>query len=289
MPKRSNTFQRLATLIHERLGQEWKVTESHMFKDFITGEAREVDIVAQSTVASYPLYLSIECRDHARPADILWVEGAAKKHEHLPTSKLVLWSRSGFTKAALVKAEALKITAVSQLEATQTDWAILARSLPGGHVQYVTPSFKAFIDVIPAKGEIRRLDDVANASWYRSDGALAGTVQGLIQFMGKSSETRTVVLDNTKAGKASYYAELNPPEPWFTDLPEGGRVEIQRIGVGIDTFTEKVPLTTASALAEGKVTTLAMAIVATGTLEFLVDESSDGNTSTQSRLFPKKT
>src|SRR5664279_2042823 len=121
MPRRSNPFQRLAALVHQRLGENWKVGESHMFTDLITGELREVDIVAQCTVATYSIFLSIECRDHARPADVLWIEGVAKKHEHLPTSKLVLWSRSGFTKGALVKAKALKIDAISHADAVNTD------------------------------------------------------------------------------------------------------------------------------------------------------------------------
>ena len=85
MPKRSNPFQRLALLIHERLRPDWNIEESHMFADLIIGESREVDIVAEIIVATYPLFLSIECRDHARPADVLWIEGMAKKHEHLPT------------------------------------------------------------------------------------------------------------------------------------------------------------------------------------------------------------
>jgi len=288
MPKRSNTFQRLATLVHERLGQDWKVDESHMFTDLVTGEQREVDIVAHITVSTYPIFLSIECRDHARPADVLWIEGVAKKHEHLPTSKLVLWSRSGFTKAASLKARALKIEAISQAEAARADWARLARELIGGQVMYVTPRFTAFIDVNPPEGKPRRLEQVASAAWYNSDGTQIGTMPALIQLIASSHETRTTVLDNTSIGAGNFYAELSPPEHWFADLPEGGRAQIRRIGVSIETFTEKVPLDTASALSEGKVLTLASAAVAAGTFELLVQESPDGTASFHSTLLPKK-
>jgi hypothetical protein len=263
--------------------------ESHMFTDSITGELREVDVVALSANAPYPLHLSIECRDHARRADVLWVEAAAKKHEHLPTDKLVLWSRSGFTKTAFAKAKALKIVAISQAEATQTDWASLAADLVGGHVQYVTPSYVAFIDIDSPDGKPHRLEDVANSSWYTSDGVLAGTVHALIQFISTKPETRTALLDNTDTGKHSFYAELKPTEPWFVDLPEGGKAPIRRVGVSIETFTEKATLATASALADGKVTTLASATLAAGILEVLVDESSDGTTSARSTHFWKKT
>lgn len=288
MPKRSNTFQRLALLVHERLGDGWKLEESHMFTDLVTGEKREVDIVAQATVGTYPIFLSIECRDHSRPADVLWIEGVAKKHEHLPTSKLVLWSRSGFTRAAALKAQALKIEAISQAEAAQADWARLARDLIGGQIQHVTPSYVAFIDVDPPEGEPRRLEQVEGAAWYNGEGIQVGTVQALIQFIANNQQTRTTVLDHTSPGPGNFYVELVPPEPWFTELPEGSRAKIRRIGVGIETLTEKVALDTASAVSDGKVLTLASAKLAAGTLEVLVEESENGTSSFRSTLLPRK-
>ena len=288
MPKRSNTFQRLALLVHERLDEGWEVEESRMFTDLITGEQREVDIVAKTMVGTYPIFLSIECRDHSRPADVLWIEGVAKKHEHLPTSKLVLWSRSGFTKAAALKARALKIEAISQAEAVRADWARLARELIGGQVKHVTPSYTAFIDVNPQEGEPRRLEEVANAAWYKLDGTQVGTVQALIQFIANNHQTRTLVLDHTSPGLGNFYVELTPPEPWFADLPEGGQAQIRRIGVSIETLTEKAALDTASAVSEGTVLTLASAKLAAGILEVLVQESPDGTSSFRSKLSPRK-
>ncbi|WP_334188927.1 hypothetical protein [Noviherbaspirillum sp.] len=289
MPQRSNTFQRLALLVHERLGKDWIVEESHMFTDLVTGELREVDIVAQTMVGTYPIFLSIECRDQSRPADVLWIEGVAKKHEHLPTSKLVLWSRSGFTKSAALKAQALKIEAISQAEAAQADWVRLARELIGGQVQHVRPSYNAFIDVDSQEGEPRRLEQVENAAWFNFDGIQVGTVRALIQYIANNNQTRTVVLDHTSSGPGNFYVELMPPEPWFTDLPEGGQAQIRRIGVSIDTVTEKVALDTASAVSEGKVLTLASSKVASGTLEVLFEESPDGTSSYVSTFIPRKT
>lgn len=288
MPKRSNPFQRLATLIHERLGKDWAVTESHIFTDLVTGESREVDIVAQKTVATYPMFLSIECRDHDRPADVLWIEGMSKKHEHLPTSKLVLWSSSGFTKSAFRKAKFLKIEAISHADARRTDWARLSRELTGGTVKHVTPNYTSFIDVDPLTGKPRRLENVANTAWYNSNGELIGTVPALIHFLSNSPFWRDVMMDNTTVGKGNFYVECEPPEPWFTDLPEGGRAQIRRIGVGIETVTEKAAVETASAFSEGRVLTLASAKLAVGTLEVLIHESPDGRTSFQSKMLQKQ-
>lgn len=290
MPKRSNTFQRLALLVHQRLGKEWTVNESHMFKDLVTGEQREVDIVAQTVVGTYPLILSIECRDHRRPADVFWIEGIAKKHEHLPTSKLVLWSRSGFTKAATLKARTLKIETISQADASQANWAQLARDLIGGQVQHVTPRYTSFIDVDPPGGEPRRLENVEDATWRNASGTQVGTMQAVIHRVANDPGFRTVILDHTIPGSGNFYVELTPPEPWFTALPEGGQAKIRRIGLGIETITEKTVLDTASAVLDqgATVLTLASAKLTAGTLELLVQESPNETASVQSMLIPKK-
>jgi hypothetical protein len=260
-----------------------------MFIDSITGALREVDIVVEGSFANHPMFLSIECRDHARIADVTWVEGMAKKHEHLPTSKLVLWSRSGFTKPALLKAKALKIETVSQTDAASTDWARLARELIDGKLQFVTPSYTAFMDIDPPDGEPRRLDDVSNAAWYNEDRTLIGTIPALIQFFATDNKAATALLDNTTVGEKDFHAVLIPPEPWFTDLPEGGLAQIRRIGISVQTFAETVPITTVSALNEGKVFTLVSAKLEAGTFETLIQESPEGRALFQTNLLPKNT
>jgi hypothetical protein len=117
MPKRTNTFQRLVKLIHERLvDQNWEVTESEMLVHSLNGEKREVDIVLRykPKIGNYdPILISIECCDHKRPAASPWVELMVKKHEFLPTSNLVLWSSNGFYKPALSLAEKYLVKTIS--------------------------------------------------------------------------------------------------------------------------------------------------------------------------------
>ena len=45
MPKRTNIFQRLVKLLHDRLDANWVVNESEMLVHRLTGEEREVDIL----------------------------------------------------------------------------------------------------------------------------------------------------------------------------------------------------------------------------------------------------
>ena len=93
--------------------------------DRLTGERREVDIVIEHILAGHNLLVSVECIDQTRKATVEWVERMAGKHEHLPTDKLVLVSRSGFWSTALYAAKQRGIDTLSITEASAADWNIV--------------------------------------------------------------------------------------------------------------------------------------------------------------------
>ncbi len=97
MPQRSNDFQKLIFLIKQQSIDNATVSESKMLIDRVSGVAREVDVYIESEVGGHSIGISIECRDRNRRADVTWVESMKAKHERLPTNRLVLVSRSGFT------------------------------------------------------------------------------------------------------------------------------------------------------------------------------------------------
>lgn len=80
MPRRSNRFQRLITLINGVLGTDAHVVESAMLPDKITGELREVDIVISTNVSGYEVNRAIEVAGRRRRADTPWVECMHSKH-----------------------------------------------------------------------------------------------------------------------------------------------------------------------------------------------------------------
>ncbi|MDQ3684397.1 MAG: hypothetical protein M3430_02180 [Acidobacteriota bacterium] len=101
MPKRTNDFQRLIFLIKQQVADDAEVTESKYLDDLLTGTKREVDICIEKQVGGHKLIISIECCALGRAAaDVTWVERLKGKHERLPTSVLVLVSKSGFTPEA---------------------------------------------------------------------------------------------------------------------------------------------------------------------------------------------
>jgi hypothetical protein len=93
-----------------------EVTESRMLVHRSTGREAEVDVCIEGTVGGERVIVSVECTDRARRADVGWIDAMHGKHDSLPTNQLVLASRSGFTKEALIKANARGILTVSLQE-----------------------------------------------------------------------------------------------------------------------------------------------------------------------------
>ena len=104
MPKRTNEFQSHRQGRDTTRTDRSRVTESAMLIDSVTGKKREVDGLIEVPAGPRILLIGVEVSAKGRPADIIWVEQMLKKHERLPTNRLVLVSRAGFTEDALEKA-----------------------------------------------------------------------------------------------------------------------------------------------------------------------------------------
>lgn len=132
MPKRSNWFQSLIRIIESHLAPEnAKVTESAMLKDFVTEADREVDILIETRSGTHEIILAVECVGATtRPVDVTWVEKIACKHQHLPIDRSILVSRTGFSKNAERKAQALRMETLSLSDALSLDWKSKLREWP---------------------------------------------------------------------------------------------------------------------------------------------------------------
>ncbi len=93
-----------------------------MLKERDSETLREVDILIEVPAADNVLRMAVECRDHARPADVGWIDGLIGKYRDLPVHSVVAVSRTGFTSAAAQKALANRIETRSLREALAEDW-----------------------------------------------------------------------------------------------------------------------------------------------------------------------
>jgi hypothetical protein len=105
VPGRTNEFQELITLLVQTVGEN-RATPSAMVRSKVPGVLkREVEIRVEAEVDGHPIYIGIEVSaSKSRKKTVEWVERMQGKHAHLSTSKLVLVSSSGFTKAGLALA-----------------------------------------------------------------------------------------------------------------------------------------------------------------------------------------
>ncbi len=141
MPKRTNAFQRLVTLLTATLAGHAQVTESAMLIDRVSGEKREVDVLVSAMAGGYRVELGVEVISWARPADTPWVEKMRAKHDNLPTDKLILVSERGFYEPARRKAEFYGIEVLTLEEATEADWPLIATLETSGVFEVMTISF----------------------------------------------------------------------------------------------------------------------------------------------------
>lgn len=101
MPKRTNLFQEVVSVIYEHLAEGASKEESAMLTNSVTGKNREVDVVLRSRTAGHELIIGVEAASrHPDPISVEWVEQMVGKHENLPTHVVVLVSETGFTPQA---------------------------------------------------------------------------------------------------------------------------------------------------------------------------------------------
>lgn len=279
MSSRSNIFQRVVAAVHGDLGPGWNVEESRFLTDTRTGEQREVDVVAEALVGGYPITISIEVRDRGRAADVTWVESMAQKHADLPTSKLVLWSSTGFSESALIKARALGIETIAPGGIDRAPWASLARQLIGASIKFLRPSFDPVVDVRLDDGTMTRWPATKETVLKQRDGDREARVGVILSQVSDSPEVRSALLDHAPAGSGSFHAVYEPPFPCTVRGPNGEVGELARLIIGIETLTELASVVTRTVVYGEVATTLAEAGVADGVLRVVAKEPATGSAS----------
>jgi hypothetical protein len=149
------------------------VTESKFLYDAQSQIEREVDIVIEGNFDGEPVVTSVEVIEHSRPATIEWVEQQINKHRYLPTNRLVLVSKSGFSKNARTRAavEGGWVEVVTP-QAVEKEGQPVTKSLFIGNFQMKPTSYHLYVQ--PPGEEIRPVDVPVDMNIYDSDGAFLG-------------------------------------------------------------------------------------------------------------------
>jgi len=172
MPKRTNTFQEVVAVVQKHMAPDAVIEESAMVTPTSGGAPREVDVLVTSAVGQHAVVVAVEASARGRRASVEWVEQVLKKHEDLPTNKLVLYSSSGFTKAAHAKALANNAAPISGEPIADQD---LERSVLAGlrtaspNCMHVAPVL-ALVSVERADGSVGSFVPSPDVPVIRPDG-----------------------------------------------------------------------------------------------------------------------
>ena len=181
MPQRSTPFQAIVHLVRQHVAQPGvTVTESKFLRDAVLGIEREVDIVVEGKLDGEPMLISLEVIEHARPAPLTWVEQMIAKHRNLPTNRLLLISKSGFTQNALaaVSREAGRVQAL-QPGLIANDGQPVMKRLFAEAINYAPTGCK--LRVRPDGNEQIVVVGEPATDVYGTDGALLGPSAYLVQ------------------------------------------------------------------------------------------------------------
>jgi hypothetical protein len=177
MPKRSNEFQHLILLIEKALRpQGANVTESKELLDHILSEEREVDIVIELVDGIHPVTIGVECKGGGkkpRRATVEWVEQMWGKHLTLPTDKLILVAKAGFTPSAEKKAAFWNIETLIEFE----------RNLKPG--VYLVDDTGKKRSVVAIKVEAKCIKEVTTVEMSQGSYGEAAISYGKARFFGK--------------------------------------------------------------------------------------------------------
>jgi len=190
LPKRSNEFQHLILLIEKALRpQGANVTESKELLDHILSEEREVDIVIEFVDGIHPVTIGVECKGGGKKpgrATVEWVEQMWGKHMTLPTDKLILVAKAGFTSSAEKKAAFLNIETLSLSQAENSDWTSVIHKLNSINVVNFLLPYATRATVVlcigPNEDEVDMTKiDLQNSMLYDAAGSKTSTPQILVE------------------------------------------------------------------------------------------------------------
>jgi hypothetical protein len=233
MPKRSNDFQKVILHLQSLTSPGYKVKESHFLKDSITGQMREVDIVIESNIAGYESIVSIEVIGwQKKKGDIEWVERMACKHNTLPTSTLVLVSKSGFTQNAFKKAEFHNIVTLTIGEALKADWINLVKSL--GRYEEISNNYSCRIDTKKYESDTGPPEIDGSRIFARKDVNEGVEIKVIIDWILQNNHLKDAIFSSIdKNSSRNYTIVYTPNSPMYVIETNGKFREIATINLDL--------------------------------------------------------
>ena len=132
------------------------------------GAKREIDVVMNVNIGIYRMKIAVEAKDERRPLDVTAIEQMIGKYSHgdLRFDRIVIVSRSGFTKSAQEKARRAQLTLFKLNEVTQARLEHLVPTIAPHKLHFSMRPHLARIDVEPRIPESWTDEEKRKASVY---------------------------------------------------------------------------------------------------------------------------
>jgi len=183
MPKRTNDFQELVSLVQKALVPAGaKVSDSHLMDVPGMSEPREIDILIESAIGPYHMKIAVEAKDHRRKMDSTQFESLVGKYfveGGVKVNKVVIVTHRGFYQPVIDRAKKLGVELLTLSEAKAVDWSNFR------------PQFKPFktalrvcdIEVSPPINQISTDTLITEGKVSCSHGTQFGTVQQFAYYL----------------------------------------------------------------------------------------------------------
>ena len=245
MPKRTNAFQRLITLLTATLAGRAQVTESAMLIDRVSGEQREVDVLVVAIAGGYSVKLGVEVISWARPADTPRVEKMRAKHDNLPTDKLILVSEKGFYEPARRKAEFYGIEVLTLEEANGADWPLIATLEASGVLEVMTIDFVVSGILQLYNGGREQIPIPRSATFPTVNGAM--TIDQFVRSILDRQDVRDVLRRNISSDQQNdFWFSYSHPNGLWRFEEDGKPGQFSELRVGLKVLNSATPVRFAS-------------------------------------------
>ncbi len=115
-------FEELVFWINSCLMGQGTIAQNVQIPDKDTKQLRQVDILITLKSGPYSPQIMIEVRNHKKKIDVKYIEEVASKKNSIGAAQAAIVSKSGFTKPALLKANAHCIKTFTYSEAIRLNW-----------------------------------------------------------------------------------------------------------------------------------------------------------------------
>lgn len=279
MPARTNAFQRIVALLNAALAEQCTVVESAMLRDKVTNEEREVDILLTTKAGTYQFSIGIEVVSWARRAGTPWVERMLAKHENLPVDKLVLVSKSGFTKPALKKAKFYGIEALTVESALSIDWDLVANLAGKGIFEVTTLKYDCSFVCVFEDGSREKIDAPLNTNVPSEIGTK--TLNEFVRLLIEREEFRSALYPHIKPSGSQqefWFSYTHPNGLWQLEH-EGKRGQVEELRVGLLVTNRQSPVELVVSKFFGAPFVAGISEPGTPTLQFVLVKMPDGKIS----------